>query len=355
MNEVLAQLDLNKILLESINDAILSVDKNTNIIFLNSEFERKFSEDKKESPSKLSDVISNEEILDGFQFCINESVPFRIEDYEITYKNRKHFYDIVITPMMDKGQCFGAMGVFRNITAAKLSEQMRVDFVANVSHEIRTPLTSIKGFAQVLENSTELVLPAGKEYLSKIIKNTERLHALFSDLLNLSMIESRHRLIKSEINLKAMIESVRAMLLQNYSHKNIQISYDLPIETLRVDPKLFEQALINLIDNACKYAGEKPHIKITSFQEKEDIIISVSDDGPGISREHMGRIFERFYQVESSRTNQKSSRGTGLGLSIVKHIVSKHKGEIWVESEEDKGTIFFIKIPTKNKRISLDE
>ncbi len=351
MSNQIDQLDLNKVLLESINDAILSIDSNEKVIFSNSEFENKFIREKSRK-NLLSDLITDQEIQDGFKECISSSEETRIPDYQIEYKNRIHYYDIVITPILNNKKCVGAMGVFRNVTEAKLSEKMRVDFVANVSHEIRTPLTSIKGFAQVLEAKEDLIKPQAKDYLQKIIKNTERLHNLFSDLLNLSVIESRSRLIKSEINLKTMIESVRSMLLQNYSHKNIKISYDLPIETLRVDPKLFEQALINLIDNACKYAGENPQIKITNFKENDDLIISVSDDGPGISREHLGRIFERFYQVDTSRTNQLKSRGTGLGLSIVKHIIAKHKGEIWAESEEEQGTIFFIKVPLKVKRIN---
>ncbi len=343
-------INLNTTLLESTHDAILAIDTSFHLNLSNTQFNSKFVKDL--TSKHIEDIFDDQEVISAFKDCIKTSESRKVQEHSIFYKNRTHYYEIVVSPILRNNECIGAMGVFKNITEAKLTEQMRVDFVANVSHEIRTPLTSIKGFAQVLDSNDKFISPEAKHYLEKIITNTERLHALFSDLLNLSVIESRHRLLKKEVNLKFMLESVKAMLLQNYADKNMNISYDLSVEFVRVDPKLFEQALINLIENACKYSGNDANIKISNFiDNNESVIITISDDGPGISKEHLGRIFERFYQVDSSRNKKHDSTGTGLGLSIVKHIIAKHKGVIWAESEPNQGTIFFIKLPINPNKI----
>ena len=108
------------------------------------------------------------------------------------------------------------------------------------------------------------------------------------------------------------------------------------------DDRLMEQVISNLVDNACKYSGDTISINISTFAKGNKGYISIADDGPGISKEHIQRIFERFYRVDSSR---ETTRGTGLGLSIVKHIISKHGGKIWAESEETHGTKFVIELP----------
>ncbi|MCB9092437.1 MAG: GHKL domain-containing protein [Halobacteriovoraceae bacterium] len=349
----------NRILLESITDGIIAIDPNEKTLFYNTRFSNKFL--KKLTLKKqysLEEIFQDNEILESFRTCLKTATSCRVKDFKIFHKNRTLYYDIIINPIIEEEhhKIHGAVGVFHNVTEAKLTEQMRVDFVANVSHEIRTPLTSIKGFSQVLKSQEKRIPDELKDYLDKIISNTERLHTLFQDLLELSVIESKHRLKKKEINLKKMVENVKAMLLQNYRQKKINIEYDIPIETINVDPKLFEQVLINLVDNACKYAGNEPTIKISNFEDGDNLIITISDNGPGISREHLGRVFERFYRIDSSRQKGdeiKAHGGTGLGLSIVKHIINKHKGKIWVESEENRGTIFFIEIPHTQPNIQL--
>jgi len=340
-------------LLESISDGILAINLNEMILFSNRKFSNKFLFHKeKENIQELRNVFIDEEILTAFRECLKLSETRKVYDYKIRHKNRDLFFEILITPLLNEEnqKVEGAVGVFRNVTEAKLTEQMRVDFVANVSHEIRTPLTSIKGFAQVLQSQHSEFNHNQKDYIDKIATNAERLHELFSDLLNLSVIESQHRLVRKTVNLKLMLESVKSMLLQNYRHKSIEIAYDLKVEEVKVDHKLFEQALINLIDNACKYAGKNPRIKIETFLENQNVILNVYDDGPGISKEHLGRIFERFYRVDSSRSKAEEAPkggGTGLGLSIVKHIINKHKGKISVKSSPKSGTVFKIELPLR--------
>jgi two-component system phosphate regulon sensor histidine kinase PhoR len=219
---------------------------------------------------------------------------------------------------------------------------MRVDFVANVSNEIRTPLTSIKGYTQLLESQKAKIDPELHLFMDKIISNTERMISLFNDLLNLSVIESKDIMKVEELELKELIQTVASNIKTNYPAKKIDINFDIQLQKLSADNRLIEQVISNLIDNACKYSGEKLTVTIATYAKGSQGYISVGDDGPGISKEHIQRIFERFYRVDSSR---EASRGTGLGLSIVKHIIAKHGGKIWAESEGEKGTKFIIELP----------
>jgi two-component system phosphate regulon sensor histidine kinase PhoR len=222
---------------------------------------------------------------------------------------------------------------------------MRVDFVANVSHEIRTPLTSIKGFTQILQKQSEKIDPSLHPFLEKIVGSTERMISLFNDLLNLSVIESRNDLKMEEFSLNDIVEDTEGNIKASYPEKSLKIESDLRIKIMRGDQRLIEQVILNLCDNACKYSEDSVTIVISSEMVGQNLRLSINDNGPGIAKEHLSRIFERFYRVDASR---ESLRGTGLGLAIVKQIISKHKGKIWAESEGiGFGTIFFIEIPSE--------
>jgi signal transduction histidine kinase len=166
--------------------------------------------------------------------------------------------------------------------------------------------------------------------------------SLFTDLLNLSVIESQKNMAFDDIDLQELYSNVGQSIITNYPEKKINLSSDLKCDSVKGVPRLIEQVLANLIDNSCKYSGDEISIKVSSFQKDHKSFIVVSDNGPGIPKEHLQRIFERFYRVDSSR---ESSRGTGLGLSIVKHIIAKHGGKIWAESDEKNGTDFIIELP----------
>ncbi len=345
LNQINDENEKTSTLLESITDAIFAVDIHQNSLFYNNRFEKIFF--KKNiivtESIKLWRLFDNEQIIQSYHKSLKEGLTTTIKGHR--FENIDAFFDISITPLRDREKnIIGAVGVFRDVTDTKLTEQMRVDFVANVSHEIRTPLTSIKGFAQILEAQKDKIDESLHQAITRIIFNSERLTSLFNDLLSLSVIESQNKLEFREVDLGKLVSAIKDSLSTIYLGKNIEITSDLQVSTITADKKLIEQALINLIDNACKYTYEKTQIKITSFVENDHIIISVSDEGPGISKEHLQRIFERFYRVENSR--DRETGGTGLGLSIVKHIINKHKGSVWATSESGEGTIFFIKIPT---------
>jgi two-component system phosphate regulon sensor histidine kinase PhoR len=291
--------------------------------------------------------IFSDEVLAAFRSVLTTGAPQSLKAMNFPLSNNSHrIFDLTITPLKSShGSTNGALGVFYDITEFKLSEQMRVDFVANVSHEIRTPLTSIKGFTQILQSQSTKVDSSLLPFLDKIVANTERMISLFNDLLNLSVIESRNYLRSEEFFLPDIVDGVQENIKASYSQKKIVFNQSIEVDYLQGDFRLIEQVILNLCDNACKYSGEDVTISICSFMKDSKIYLKIQDNGPGIGKEHLSRIFERFYRVDASR---ESLRGTGLGLSIVKQIVSKHKGKIWAESEgAGLGTTFIIEFPGK--------
>ena len=338
--------DKNSAILEAINDAIIAVDKYESIMFFNSKFQKNFirRREGQEIHKKVWHIF-NDEVLEAFRKVLRsgESQSLKAMSFPLSL-NPGRFFDLTITPLTSSnGSIKGALGVFYDVTDFKLTEQMRVDFVANVSHEIRTPLTSIKGFTQILQSQSTKIDSSLHPFMEKIISNTERMISLFNDLLSLSVIESRNQLRFEEFSLLDIVDAVEGNILASYPSKKIIFKHALSQELVIGDFRLIEQVILNLCDNACKYAGDNVTINIESLKKDNRAIIIIKDDGPGIAQEHLSRIFERFYRVDASR---ESLRGTGLGLSIVKQIVTKHKGKIYAESEgPGKGTSFIIELP----------
>lgn len=333
-------------ILESIYDDIIAIDTYETVLFFNTNFKRNFMKERgyQEIMPKLYHTFSDETVLNSFRDVLKTGKTASLKGLTFCSSlNPDRYFDLTITTLRNtEGKITGALGVFYDVTEFKLTEQMRVDFVANVSHEIRTPLTSIKGYSQLLGSQKEKVDPELHMFLEKIVTNTERMISLFNDLLNLSVIESKNIMKFEEIALGEMIDSVTGNIKTNYPAKKVKFTEDIQLQTIKGDERLIEQVLSNLVDNACKYSVSDIEIKISTYARDGKGYVAVSDNGPGIPKEHIQRIFERFYRVDSSR---ETSRGTGLGLSIVKHIIAKHGGRIWAESEVELGTKFVIELP----------
>jgi len=344
--EVQMENEKNTAILESINDDIIAIDRYETILFFNSKFQNNFMKvrEGQEINRKIWHIFSDE-VLSAFRSVLSTGEPSSLKAMNFPQSHSPNrFFDLTITSLKSSnGDINGALGVFYDVTEFKLTEQMRVDFVANVSHEIRTPLTSIKGFTQILQNQSTKVDSTLHPFLDKIVANTERMISLFNDLLNLSVIESRNYLRSEEFSLVDIVDGVEGNIIASYPDKKVKFELDLKQEYLHGDFRLIEQVILNLSDNACKYAADQVTIAIASYKKDNLAYVSIKDNGPGISKEHLSRIFERFYRVDASR---ESLRGTGLGLAIVKQIISKHKGRIWAESEGlGMGTKFVIELP----------
>lgn len=238
----------------------------------------------------------------------------------------------------ENGNSLGAVAVMRDITSLRHLEQMRQEFVANVSHELRTPLTSIKGFVETILNGNVSDEKLVKRFLTIINDETDRMIALINDLLDLSRIESgKQPFQKTPVDMKKIFDDTIMILQSKAKDKNITLEnniYDPAV--VEGDEKLLRQVAINLVDNGVKYTPEGGKVWVEAEQGLDNVEFIVNDTGLGIPREHLERVFERFYRIDKGRARHMG--GTGLGLSITKHIVEKHKGTICAESRPGKGT-----------------
>ena len=242
----------------------------------------------------------------------------------------------------------GVIAVFHDITRLKELEKIRRDFVANVSHELRTPLTTIKGYAETLLEGA-LKEQVASQFVQVIKRHSDRLEKIVDDLLILSKIESKEFQLKMEsLSVSDLIGDVLDFLKEPLNKKKISASVGEVPSTLLVygDRQYLEQVLINILDNAIKYGREEGKVIISCvLDDQNEIQISVRDDGIGIPREDLPRIFERFYRVDKGRSQELG--GTGLGLSIVKHIVQAHGGKVWAESRPGEGSTFYFTLPKR--------
>ncbi|MCD6123648.1 HAMP domain-containing protein [bacterium] len=326
----LKQEELNSIV-SSLEEGLLVLDKNGRIILYNESFKRIV----KTNPEGKFwwEVMRNPEIA---QLIEKAKRGKRISSEEIELNEKVFLTSFVFIPSKEE-----LIVVFHDITEFKKLEKIKKDFVVNVSHELRTPLTAIKGYVETLEEEVE---GDAKHYLEIIKKHTERLINIVGDLLLLSELEEKGLTqIKKEVNLEEIAKDVSKIFEQKAKEKGLELNLiceGTPV--IKGDPFKLEQMFINLIDNAIKYT-EKGNVTVSLKQSYKKVVVKIKDTGIGIPREHLDRIFERFYVVDKSRS--KKLGGTGLGLSIVKHIVLLHNGKIDVKSSPGEGTEFIITFP----------
>ena len=233
--------------------------------------------------------------------------------------------------------------LLHDITHLRRMQELKRDLVANVSHELRTPLTAIKGFLEAFEDEDSR--EARSHYLEIIKKHMDRLTNIVQDLLVLSELEDKKtKLDLEDVDLKALLQDVLRPFEEKAKKKGLtlKVDFDPGLPPIKADPFRLQQAFFNLIDNAVKYT-EQGEIRISTKGKADHVEIEVADTGIGIPKEHLPRIFERFYVVDKSRSRRLG--GTGLGLSIVKHIVLLQGGEIDVESTPGVGTRFRVRLP----------
>jgi two-component system phosphate regulon sensor histidine kinase PhoR len=243
----------------------------------------------------------------------------------------------------------GILLVFHDITELKKLEQMRKDFVANVSHELKTPITSIKGFSETLLDGAMEDKQALNDFLSIILKESDRLQSLIQDLLDLSKIEKQgFSLSIQQLDLTDVLEDVMAIMKGKAAEKEIVFKYQRDEKPVYIEGDIhrLKQVFINIISNAISYTPNQGVIYISAAKTGSAVLTEIRDTGIGIEASEIPRIFERFYRVDKARS--RNSGGTGLGLAIVKHLVEAHKGSISVKSEVGKGTSFIIELPKIN-------
>ena len=241
----------------------------------------------------------------------------------------------------------GAVVVLNDVTRMRHYEAIRRDFVANVSHEIKTPVTTIKGFAETLLDGALDDRHDAERFLHIIVGQADRLSAIIEDLLSLSSLESGSegaRISLEQGSIRDVLQVALDVCEMKAAARDITLTLDCSEDLFaEINPPLLEQAVVNLIDNAVKYSPEGSRVGVSAATEATGLSIRVEDVGPGIRREHLPRLFERFYRIDKARSRDMG--GTGLGLSIVKHIAVAHGGGVAVESTPGLGSTFTITLP----------
>ncbi len=246
-------------------------------------------------------------------------------------------FSVTAEPLPDGG----VVSVLHDMSEIERVEKTRRDFIANVSHELRTPLTSIRGYAETLLDTTEMVNGNTREFLQVIRRNAERMGRLTEDLLVLARVESgEEKLDLQKHSPRQLIQEAISAMQETARAAGMELSMGEVADTLVIaDSYAIQQVLANLISNGVRYAQSGKKISVGAREEESSVEFYVSDMGPGISSEHLPRIFERFYRVDKARSRETG--GTGLGLAIVKHIVLNHGGTVRVESSVGHGSTFF--------------
>ncbi|MFN0084628.1 MAG: sensor histidine kinase [Blastocatellia bacterium] len=355
LREALVKSERDEYLLRSIvasvAEGLVITDPESNVLLIN-DAARSFLGLGTRATPRLTDITRDPQVHRAFAAALASSsrAEARIETRSIEDRAAdKRVLRLHAAPLRldEDDQVDGVVGVFIDITTLERLERVRQEFLSNVSHELRTPLASITAYTETLLDGALDDVENSMRFLGTIQRNTERMHALVNDISELSAIESGTvKLTPERFSMLHLAQEVFAGLAPRALRRGVRLEARIPDE-LRVtgDRRRMEQILINLVDNAIKF--NRPGGVVTvACEESEDAahhIIRVRDTGPGISAEHLPRVFERFYRVDKARSREEG--GTGLGLAIVKHLARAHGGEAYVTSEVGVGSEFSIKIP----------
>lgn len=345
-------------LLESIGDGILATGKDGNIVLVNKAFEDLVGWEETEVLGKKTSeflVLLDEKA----EYIPKEKRPFDkavsekkkiTETHYIVKKNKEKFpATIVVTPVILNGEIIGTIKVIRDITREKEIDKAKTEFVSLASHQLKTPLSTINWYIELLVGKYGNNLDEkGKDYLLEVYRASKRMGALINALLTVSRIElNKINLIPQNVNLVACITEVLNDFKPQIQEKNFKIKEDYLTKkedySIHSDPKLVQIVFQNILSNAIKYTKEGGTISISFSRNDDTFIIKISDNGYGIPKAEQDKIFSKLYRASNIKTIDQD--GTGLGLYIVKSILEKIQGSIRFESEQNKGTAFYIKLP----------
>ena len=358
MNQMAAELDQRirtitnqrnqqEAVLSSMIEGVIAVDPSGCVISMNQSAARMLGVDADEAQgTTIESMLRNTALQQFVARAIESHAP--VEDECVLHTQEEQVVQVHGTVLRDThGTGLGAVIVLNDVSRLRRLEQVRQDFVANVSHELRTPITSIKGFIETLLDGALDNVEDARHFLEIVAKQAERLNAILEDLMILSRIEedkSRVEIALEMGEVTAAIDGAVQLCQQKAEDKGVLlvVEGDVPIEA-PINPRLLEQAVANLVDNAIKYSEQGAHVWVRARRTNGEVVIEVEDNGCGIPPEHLPRLFERFYRVDKARSRKLG--GTGLGLSIVKHIANAHNGRVEVVSSPGKRTVFSICLP----------
>ncbi|MGN1318714.1 MAG: ATP-binding protein [Lachnospirales bacterium] len=327
-----------EIVLHNMTDGVLAFDERGNLIHIN-----KCSYDMLE----IDDVkISLKWLLNKLNITIDKIKPNTIS--ELTLNENGKYISVAVIPYAIKNKTSGIIVVLHDITKHRQLDDMRQEFVANVSHEIGTPLTTIKGYTELLMDGAIEDKDVAMDFLSEINVAADRMKVLRDDLLDLSRFDTKvNKLNKEMVDL---VEIVKGCVRQNIivaENKKQAIHFEPPEKSMMIfaDSGRINQVITNIMSNSMKYSDEGAVINIKLREKTTSYYLEISDNGIGMPKEDIKRIFDRFYRVDKARS--RAMGGNGLGLSIAKEIMDAHNGRIDVFSEVGVGTTMILVFPKR--------
>ena len=327
----------------AMHDALLVVDSKRYVILANETFRKLFALPEISEGTPLLEIVRDATLDRVINDAFDHGGPVRSE---LTLDGLQIELHAVATKN-DAGEITGALVLFHDITELKKMDQIRRDFVANVSHELRTPLSILRGYIETLLDNPKTSREEFSRILGVMERHSKRLDLLAEDLLTLAQLESANPDLQlGKVDLSTFFGEIIRDWEKKLANKHLNMIADVAPElpSICADRARLQEALYNLLDNAVKYSCEHGEIRLQARQRDEQVVLSVGDNGIGISKEDLPRVFERFYRVDKARTAE-NIRGTGLGLAIVKHIAQLHGGHVEAESELGKGTTICMVLP----------
>jgi two-component system phosphate regulon sensor histidine kinase PhoR len=335
--------------LESLSAGIVLVNTDRRVMQMNASARTIFNVGMEAIGSELISIVKDQSVSDliGSGLEGRDSEPIEIA---LTTDGRQERVFQVQTAQVksEDGRLIGAVGIFNDVTELKNIERMKSAFVATVSHELRTPLTAIKGFISTLLMDDTFPEEDRREFYTIIDHECDRLTRLINDLLNIARIEAGESL-KPTYEAVDLIQLARkVVLIQRQGTAKHEIVLEAPESMPEIigDSDKIDQILTNLVGNAVKYSPNGGKVTVKIEVKEPDVIISISDQGIGIPKDHLPKVFERFHRVHTE--DNRKIYGTGLGLFLVKHLVEQiHLGKVWAESELGEGSTFYVQLPLK--------
>lgn len=332
--------------LSSMVEGVLAVDLDERIIRINQAALKLLGVREKDVKGRrIQEVIRKADLQRFVARALSDGEP--VEDDIVLHDAAERYLQAHGTALHDSHGQIGALIVLNDVTRLRRLETMRRDFVSNVSHELKTPITAIKGFVETLLDGAMNNPVDARRFLEIITRQADRLNAIIDDLLTLSRVEQgeeHNGLPLKTLPLRPVLEAAVQACTLIADEKGVRFNLFCAQELqARIKAPLLEQAVINLLTNAVKYSHPQGKVVIEAALFQDKVTIRVQDWGCGIPKEHLPRLFERFYRVDKARSRKQG--GTGLGLAIVKHIVQAHGGEVLVHSTPGQGSTFSIHLP----------
>ena len=345
LNETISEVNSEKTKIETLllnmTDGILAFNLDGKIIHMNPEG-KKLTDCSEDADFNILFKTLDADITMGDMLYIEHDKPV---ERQVFYNDK--YIKLTFAPMSIDGKIAGVLVVLHDITKQEKLELSRREFVADVSHELRTPLATVKSYAETLIDGGVDDRGLQNKFLSVIVKETDRMTRIVKDLLTLSRLDESDNVPKTleEIDVQQFLSGIIEKMYINAQKKNQTVTYSIAkdIPNITVESDKLEQVIINILSNAIKYTPDGGHIKVVSGALYSEIFIKIIDDGIGIPKENLKRIFDRFYRVDKARS--RDTGGTGLGLAIAKQMIENMGGTIKINSEYQKGTEVIISIP----------